>query len=170
MIRKADLLFLTFLRRNARETLTTISRKTNIPISTLYDKLRQHETNVILKHTTLVDFEKLGYNCRAEIMLSSPKDDRDKIRVFLKGYPLINSLFKINNGYDFLAEGVFENAKELEEFVEMLESKFQISDKKVFYVIEDIKREEFLSEPGSLSQLAQMKYVEKPINAQKYGC
>lgn len=161
MIRKADLLFLTFLRQNARETLTTISRKTNIPISTLYDKLKQQEKNVILKHTTLVDFSKLGYNCKAEIMLSLPKEDRDKIRSFLKSYPLINSLFKINNGYDFLAEGVFQDVKELEDFVEMLESKFSINDKKVFYVIEDIKREEFLSHPAMLSQIAQAKYFEK---------
>ena len=153
MFRKSDLLFLTFLRQNARQTLTSISKKTKIPISTLYDKLKQHEKTLILKHTTLVDFSKLGYNSRAKIMISSSKEDRDKLRGFLVSYPRINSLFKINNGYDFLAEGVFRNIKELEEFLELLEEKFCIKDKKVFYIIDEVKRESFLSSPETVSQL-----------------
>jgi DNA-binding Lrp family transcriptional regulator len=150
MLRKADLLFLTFLRQNARETLTMISRKTGIPISTLYDKLRQQEKSLIVKHTTLIDFTKLGYNSRANIMLSTKKEDRDKLRSYLKEHSSINSLFKVNNGYDFMAEGIFENVKELEDFIEELEEKFSLLDKKVFFVIEDVKRENFLSRPELL--------------------
>ncbi|KYK26833.1 hypothetical protein AYK26_04575 [Euryarchaeota archaeon SM23-78] len=153
VIKRSDLLFLTHLRQDSRQTLTKISRKTKIPISTLYDKLRQHEQNLILKHTTLIDFNKLGYNSRAKIMLSTAKEDRDKLKSYLKEHQSINSLFKINNGYDFLAEGVFENVKELEDFLEMLEDKFKLKDKKVFYVIEDIKRENFLARPEVMPQV-----------------
>jgi len=153
VLKKSDLLLLTFLRQDARQTLTKISRRTRIPISTLYDKLRQHEEKFILKHTTLIDFSKLGYNSRAKIMLSVPKDNRDKLRSFLKEHPSINSLFKINNGYDFLAEGVFENVKELEDFLEILEEKFGLNEKKVFYIIEDVKRESFLARPELLPQI-----------------
>ena len=87
-MKKSDLLFLAFLRQDARQTLTNISRKTKIPISTLYDKLRQHEKNLILKHTTLIDFTQLGFNCRANIMLSAAKDDKEKLRNYLKGLDL----------------------------------------------------------------------------------
>ena len=153
MLRKADFLFLTLLRQNSRQTLTNISKKTKIPISTLYEKLKNHEKSFILKHTTLIDFNKLGYHCKAKIMLSLPKDDRDRIRGFLKEHSQVNSLFKINNGYDFLAEGVFENVKDLEDFIEELEEKFNIRDKKVFYVIEDVKRESFLARPEILPQI-----------------
>ncbi len=150
MLRKTDLLFLTFLRQNARETLTRISKKTGIPISTLYDKLRQQEKSLIMKHTTLIDFTKLGYNSRANIMLSTAKEDRDKLRSYLKEHSSINSLYKVNNGYDFMAEGVFENVKELEDFIEELEEKFNLQEKKVFFIIEDVKRENFLSRPELL--------------------
>lgn len=152
MLKKSDLLFLTFLRQDSRQTLTRISKKTRIPISTLYDKLRQHEKNLILKHTTLIDFSQLGYNSRAKIMLSVVKEDRDKLRSFLKEHSCINSLFKINNGYDFLAEGIFENVKELEDFLEMLEEKFKLQDRKVFYIIEDVKRESFMARPELSNQ------------------
>ena len=149
-MKKSDLLFLAFLRQDARQTLTNISRKTKIPISTLYDKLRQHEKNLILKHTTLIDFTQLGFNCRAKIMLSAAKDDKEKLKNFLKENNNINRLFKINNGYDFLAEGVFCNVKDLEEFMDGVEHDFTILDKKMFYVIEDLKRESFLARPDSL--------------------
>jgi len=86
-------------------------------------------------------------------MLSTAKEDRDKLKSYLKEHQSINSLFKINNGYDFLAEGVFENVKELEDFLEMLEDKFKLKDKKVFYVIEDIKRENFLARPEVMPQV-----------------
>ena len=152
-MKRSDMLFLSLLRQDARQTLTAISKKTRIPISTLYDKLRQQEKSLILKHTTLVDFSKLGYNCRAKIMLTTQKEERDKLRGYLKEHHSINSLFKINNGFDFLAEGIFQNVKDLEDFIEKLELDFRISEKKVFYVIEDVKRECFLAKPEHLQSV-----------------
>jgi DNA-binding Lrp family transcriptional regulator len=146
-MRKADLLFLSLLRQDARQTLTAISKKTRIPISTLYDKLKHQEQEFIMKHTTIVNFTKLGYNCRAKIMFAAIKEDREKLRSFLSEHGSINSLFKINNGFDFMVEGIFQTVNELEDFVEMIESTFKISEKKIFYIIEDVKRESFLARP-----------------------
>jgi DNA-binding Lrp family transcriptional regulator len=144
MIKNSDLKLISYLRRNARQTLTEISKKTRIPISTLYDKLKLHEHSVILKHTTLLDFSKLGFNCKANILLKAGREERDKLGSYLKAHPAINNLYKINNGYDFLAEGVFTHVKELEDFMDALEKAFPLEERKTHYVIEDLKREEFL--------------------------
>jgi DNA-binding Lrp family transcriptional regulator len=144
MIKNSDLKLIAYLRKNARQTLTEISKKTRIPISTLYDKLRLHERTVILKHTTLLDFAKLGFNCRANILLKAGREERDKLGSYLKAHPAVNNLYKINNGFDFLVEGVFSHVKELEDFVDTLEKTFPIAEKKTHYVIEDLKREEFM--------------------------
>jgi len=144
MIKNSDLKLIAYLRKNARQTLTEISKKTKIPISTLYDKLRVHEHTVILKHTSLLDFARLGFNCRANILFKAEREQRDKLGSYLKAHPAINNLYKINNGFDFLAEGVFTNVKDLEDFVDVIEKTFQIQEKKMHYVIEDMKREEFL--------------------------
>jgi DNA-binding Lrp family transcriptional regulator len=153
IMKNSDLLFLSFLRQDARRTLTDISKKTRIPISTLYDKLKCQEKDLIMKHTTLIDFAKLGFNCRAKILLSTSRDEKDKLKNYLNEHPCINSLFKINNGFDFLAEGIFLNIKELEEFMENIEQKFRISEKKTFYVIEDVKRECFMARPEQLDRV-----------------
>jgi len=144
MIKQADLKLISALRKNARESLTTISRNSRIPISTLFDRLKQQEGSIIMKHTTLLDFAKLGYNCRANLLLGVEREQRDKLISYLKAHPAINNLFKINNGFDLMAEVVFNNVKELEEFYEEMEKTFKINEKKTFYVIDDIKREAFM--------------------------
>ena len=150
MITKKDQLFITHLRRNARMNLTTLSRKTKIPISTLFDRLKTGEKNMILKHTTLLDFAKMGYGCRANVILKLDKKSRDECREFLMKSEHTNNLFKINNGYDFMIELVFRTMKELEDFTENLEERFNVQEKKVHYIIEELLKENFMTQalPG----------------------
>ncbi|MDP2907193.1 MAG: Lrp/AsnC family transcriptional regulator [Nanoarchaeota archaeon] len=150
-MKKTDLLIISGLRQNAREKLTEISKKTRIPVSTIFDRIRTLEGDVIKKHTALVDFGKLGYNTRANIILKVGKGDREAVKDFLMKHNSVNSAFKINNGYDFLIEAVFANIKDVEDFIESLEEKFSIKSKQVFYIIDDLKKEEFLSNPAVLS-------------------
>ena|SRR3989344_8201269 len=147
---KKDFIVMAHLRRNARETLTRMSRKTNIPISTIYDKLKMHEGSTITKHTCLIDFNHLGFSTRANVMLKVDRTEREKLLASLMNNLHINSIYKISNGYDFLIETVFRNVKDLEDFLDALEMKFRLKDKQVYYVIEDLKRESFLSDPETI--------------------
>ena len=150
MIGEKDMLIVSVLRSNARETLTRMSNKINIPISTIYDKLKLYEGGLIKKHTALIDFSKLGFNTRANIVLKVDREKRELLKEFLVKNNNVNSLYKINNGFDFMIEGVFKNLKELEDFFEALEIKFKVKTKQVYYIIDDIKRESFLSDPDAL--------------------
>lgn len=143
-----DEMFLAHLRRNSRATLTEISKHTDIPISTLYDRLHVLQAEVIKKHTSIIDFTQLGYGCRASIVLKVRKEIREKMKEYLRKHQCVNSLLKINNGYDFMVEGVFVNVKALEEMLDELEQRFEILEKHVYYVIEDISRENFLADPA----------------------
>ncbi len=153
MLKKNDLLFLAHLRQDSRQTLTKISRKTNMPISTLYDKLKQLEKKFIQKHTSLVDFTKFGFNFRIKLILAVNKEQRKQLKAFLKEHASVNNLFKINNGYDFLVEAVFKNVNDQEDFLELIDEKFDIHEKQMFHVIEDLKRETFLGVPERLPEI-----------------
>jgi len=159
MLKQTDIRIIAALRHNARETLTNLSKSIKVPISTLYDRLKSHEKSIITKHTTLLDFTKLGFNCRANIMLRTDRENREKLGSYLKAHPDINNLYKINNGYDFLAEGIFTNVKELEDFLEDLEGKFELEEKKTHYIIEDIKREEFMSEDSMIKPCTDSRII-----------
>lgn len=147
MISKKDMVILSYLRKDARETLTRMSRKTSIPVSTIYDRLKTQEQEIIKGYTALLDFSKLGYNARCKIIIRVAREKRDELERFLLVHRNVNSLYKINNGFDFLIEGVFRNIRESEDFLEMLDTKFGVKTKQVYYIIDDIKREAFMADP-----------------------
>ena len=138
-----DLLIISHLRKNARETLTNLSKKTGIPISTIYENLKRNE--VIEKHTCLLDFAKLGFNTRANILFKVNKESRSALQEYLANHQNTNNVYKINNGYDYLVESVFKNIKDVQDFLETVEEKYPIEEKEVYYIIEEVKREEFMS-------------------------
>lgn len=148
-MKRKDLLLISNLRNNARETLTNMSKKIKMPISTIFDRLRTHQKGIIEKHTTLINFGELGFSTRATITVKVGKKQRDDLRKHLETHLNVNSVYKINNGYDFLVEVVFKGLKEMEEFIESLEEDYRIKTQ-VYYIIEDIKRESFLTEPSMI--------------------
>ena len=83
MLDKKELIILAKLRENSRESLTRMSRKISIPVSTIYEKLKNYEKTVIKKHTSLLDFNKLGFGTRATIILKSKKENRENLKQFL---------------------------------------------------------------------------------------
>jgi Lrp/AsnC family transcriptional regulator, leucine-responsive regulatory protein len=149
---KKDMQIISYLRNDARIPLTKLSKQTSIPVSTIFDRLKIQENHLIVKHTSLIDFAKLGYYTRANITLKVDREDKEKLREFLMKHPSINSVYRINNGFDFMIEGIFRQIVDMEEFLENLEHKYKIAKKNAYFIIEDLKRETFMSDP----QLLQM--------------
>lgn len=144
-LQKRDIALLKCLRSNARLTLTQISRLTKIPISTLFDKLKSHENQTIIKHTTLVNFAKMGFPTKMQVLIKAPSTIRSSLQAYLQEHDHINSLYKVNNGFQFMAEGVFKHLADAELFVNSLEERFEQIECKMHYVLEDLKRERFFA-------------------------
>lgn len=140
-----ELLILSQFRINARENLTTASRKIRVPISTIYDRLKKYEGNVIQRHTSLLDFRRLGYAFKMQIILKSAIKDKGELKKFLQEHPRVNTLLTISNDYDYLAEVILKDLEEVEQFNQDLD-KFDILDRHAFYIVRDLKREAFLTE------------------------
>ena len=145
MFKKKDLILTAYLRQNSRTSLTILSRKTGVPVSTIFDRLKSN--NVITKNTALLDFTKLGYSTRANILLKAKKGEKDKIKEFLVKSFNVNSLYKVNNGFHFMAECIFRDIKELEDFLDLIDERFSVRTKEVHYIIDELKKETFLSQP-----------------------
>jgi len=142
---KKDIILMTFLRNNSRENLTKISRLTAIPVSTIFDRIREFEKELIKKHTSLIDFKKIGFDIKVNMLFKVNRDSREEFKEFLMKNENINSVFKVNNGFDFLVEAIFKDMNDLQRFNELLE-RFNIEAKQEMFILEDIKREGFLSD------------------------
>lgn len=154
-LNKKDAIILANIRENARESLTRMSRKTNIPVSTIYDKLKVYERTVIKKYTSIVDFSKIGYDSRINALVKAEYNKKEELMFSLLKDKKVNSVFKVNNGYDFMFEAIFKDMQEAEKFIENLEKEFNLERLEVTYILEDLKREEFLGN---------VKYTEMTFN------
>lgn len=150
MDKDENILILSYLRANAREQLTTLSKHTKIPVSTIFNRIRSQSQNIIRKHACIIDFASIGFSTIATLIFRVDRSNKEEFRVELEKSRHINNLQRINNGYDFLCEAVFRDMKALEEFLEDLDEAYKIKSKQVFYHIEDIKREDFMSDPQVL--------------------
>ncbi|MBD3208858.1 Lrp/AsnC family transcriptional regulator [Candidatus Woesearchaeota archaeon] len=152
MKREKELLLLSHFRDNARESLTRISRKTSIPVSTIFDKLRHYEEDYIEKHTSLLDFRKLGFDVKAQLLFRIDKEQREAFKGFLLRHPRVNSVFRINNGFDYLVEAVFTSMHDLDGFFEET-NKRGVTARQEYFVLQDVVREAFLSYKPEFEQL-----------------
>ncbi|AJF61977.1 TPA: Lrp/AsnC family transcriptional regulator [Candidatus Woesearchaeota archaeon] len=156
-MKSKDYRIISHLRKNARVPLTKLSRETSIPVSTIFDRIKANEENIIVRHTTLIDFSTLGFHTRAHILVKVSREFRAEAGNYLQKHPNINSVFRINNGFDYMFEAVFRSIVELEGFIEKLDQKFKIEEKETYYIVEDIKKEEFMAEPDLLSLVTDVK-------------
>jgi hypothetical protein len=113
MLSNNHLLVLNEFRKNARVKLTDISRKHNIPVSTLFDAYSfLVRKKFILRHASLMDFRKEGFLCRAIIVLSSSSAKEN----FYTGQE-INSIYFCQDN-NIMLDVVFKTLKELMMFIE----------------------------------------------------
>ncbi len=142
MMKEKDLNLIKEFRKNSRQSLTRISRKTKIPISTIYDKLKFYEKKLIIKHTALIDFKQLGFDIRVRLLLAAKQ--KDALKNYLLYHERINSVFRINNGFDYEIEALFRNMAEFKNFLEDIEQ-FGIIEIKEYFILDDLLREGFMT-------------------------
>jgi len=145
-LKRKDLLLLSYLRQDARMRLTTLSQRTGVPVSTIFDKIKT-ASPFVSKYTVVMNFQSLGFATRAMIVLKVKKDNRQEVADYINHSASINTAFKINNGSDYILDAVFRDMKELEDFLEHLESTFKVEKQQVFYILDVLKQEDFLSNP-----------------------
>ncbi len=133
------------LRKDARQSLTNISSATKIPITTVYDRIKAHEKNLIRKNVCLIDFAAIGFNGRAHIVIKAEKESRVELKNFLLEHRNVNSLYIINHGFDFMIEAVFRSMREIVEFVEEINNNFAVNSMCVYHIVDELQKEAFLT-------------------------
>ncbi len=143
-IDQKDLKILEFLRNNARETLTNISRTTGVPISSIFDRLKRLEQiGIIRRHTSLLDTEKIGFKVRA-FLLFKIRDGLKELEEYLMESPHVNNMIRVNGNLSLLVEVWFRDICTLESFVADSRKTIKKVEISVHYVLKDIKRECFM--------------------------
>ena len=114
--------------------------------------MNTYDGKVVHKTISLLNFGEIGFGTRANVLLRAGKD-KEQLKRHLIDHLFVNSLYKVNNGFDYLAECVFRSMKDLESFIDHLREQFDVRGSEVYYVVDDLKREGFLADPSLVDLL-----------------
>ena len=147
-MKKTHLLVVSALRQNARMKLTEMTRQVRVPVSSIFDMLRSFESRgIIRKYSAIVRFGYFGFNAHALLLLSVVKKDRERLLDYLGRSQNVNSIYQVNNGWDFMVEVVFPGVREVEDFLVDMDGVLNLKERKVLYIVDELKKECFLSSP-----------------------
>jgi len=82
-----------------------------MPISTIFDRIKKYQNTFIKRNTILVDFKRMGYELRVNILIKTKPESRADLRKYFETHFNVNTVYRINNGYDFMVEVLFKNLK-----------------------------------------------------------
>jgi Lrp/AsnC family transcriptional regulator for asnA, asnC and gidA len=139
-----DIEILEHFRKNARKKVTDIAKDVNIPATTVYDKLRSFQNKgIITKHSTIIDFSKIGYQSLSIILFEPSNEKRNSLKEYLVSHPNVNSFYRADYDKHFITECVFEDYDSLNDFVRDTDLRFN-SSSKVFNIHSKPKEECFV--------------------------
>ena len=134
-------------RRDSRKPVPLISKEEGVPPSTIYEKIKRQYKGFFKAHISLVDFHAFGFHTIVHFAISCRETDKQELRRFLQEAPRINTLRRVNYGWDFLAEGIFRNLAEAEDFKSLIKGRFNPKMLECFNEVEELKKESFLTKP-----------------------
>jgi DNA-binding Lrp family transcriptional regulator len=151
-VKPIDYEIIAHIRNDTRRPIPAIAKATGVPPSTIYEKMRRQYKDVFKKHIALLNFHELGYHSVVHFAISCRENDRQELRSFLMEHPRINSLHRVNFGWDFLAEGIFKDLGEAEDFKTLLKARFCPRQLECFSVVEELKKESFLTSAKHINE------------------
>lgn len=143
-LKNNDARLISHIRKDGRKKITRIALEEQIPVTTLYDRLKSYEKKGIANHTTLLNWKRLGFEKKAHIQINATNSERMKVEEHLLLQPFVNSLYRVGGVSEFLAECVFRTGLQMQEFLESLNELG--ADVTVFEELQELRRETFLTE------------------------
>lgn len=132
-----DLQVLEELRQNAKRTTSQMSKRLNIPITTVHNRIKKLEQlGIIKKYTVEIDYAKLGKPITAYIMVtvvymlpSGVKVMQEDIAKQIKAMPEVEQVELITGATDILVKARVKDVPELNDLVTKKLRKIEGADK-----------------------------------------
>jgi Lrp/AsnC family leucine-responsive transcriptional regulator len=113
------------LKEDSKLSTSKLSRKLNLPITTIFHRIKKLEKNkVIKKYTIDVDEEKLGKPLTAWILLNVGRDllkgtgkDHDIVSSEILKFPEVEKVYNVTGNFDILVKVRAKDVKELNRFL-----------------------------------------------------
>lgn len=133
--------------RNGERNISAIARSLELPISTAADRIKKIKEKYVIKHSSLLDYNKIGYFVNVFLVIKIDAEQRPQFLDFLKIQNCVNSIYSVDSGYNFLVELVCKDNMELINWIETLRKNFSLEIMQ-FQVLKTEEKEKFMSNFG----------------------
>ena len=139
-----DKKILRLLNEDARMSLTTISKKTGIPIDTVRYRINEMQKKEIFNYAVIINPLKMGYpifNVLYLQLVNFSEEQEKKLVSYIKNHPYLAYAAKISGKYDFAIGIIAKNMKQFDMIANEVKTRFQdiIKDVDTMLIIEEYK-------------------------------
>ncbi|MBN2454002.1 Lrp/AsnC family transcriptional regulator [Candidatus Woesearchaeota archaeon] len=118
MVDEKDLRILEVLKGNSELTTGKISKRVNMPATTVHNRIRKMEKDgTIRKFTVDVNYKSLGKPLAAYVMIRSSFDSTYKLLERLRKNPAVEEANVVSGAFDIITKVRVKDTEELERFV-----------------------------------------------------
>jgi Lrp/AsnC family leucine-responsive transcriptional regulator len=114
-----DINILNYLKQNGRASASEISKKVNLSIPAVSERIKKLEENKIIdQYTVKINKKKMGYALHAIIFVSlSDSSNITNFRNLIIEYPEVTECHHIAGEYDYMLKIILKDTDELENFL-----------------------------------------------------
>ncbi len=115
-----DRKILRILEENSRTPLKEIAKKTDIPITTVYNRLMRFKREKLVRFTIIPDYKKLGYGVESYVLIkiqASPEIDPEQVLSKVIAVRGVKSAALVTGSVDLIAHIYSKSVDELSDII-----------------------------------------------------
>ncbi len=113
-----DLAILNSMMKNSRITISQISKEIDVPDATISNRIKKLENNVIRAYTMILDWQKVGLDITAMIIIQTESEKHEFVKEELSRLIEVSEVYSISGEYDILIKIWGQSIGKLNELID----------------------------------------------------
>lgn len=145
-----DTAILRSLIKNSRITISQMSKEIDIPDATISNRLKKLEDDVIKRYTMILDWQKIGLEITAIIIIQTESEKHESVKEELSKLEEVSEVYSVSGEYDILIKVWVPGIEELNQLINTkIRSIDGVEDLTEMIVMERVKEDMIPIIPGT---------------------
>lgn len=145
-----DTAILRSLIKNSRITISQMSKEIDVPDATISNRLKKLEDNVIKRYTLILDWQKVGLEITAMIIIQTESEKHESVKEELSRLEEVSEVYSVSGEYDILIKVWVPGIEELNQLINSkIRSVDGVEDLTEMIVMERVKEDMIPQIPGT---------------------
>ncbi len=145
-----DTAILRSLIKNSRITISQMSKEIDVPDATISNRLKKLEDDVIKRYTLILDWQKIGLDITAIIIIQTESEKHEIVKDELSRLEEVSEVYSVSGEYDILIKVWIPGIEELNQLINSkIRSIDGVEDLTEMIVMERVKEDMVPQIPGT---------------------